>query len=336
MDKDNKFQEKKQKINLNSNGLFIVQSANDWITFAKKQALPKKLIDILWHEGELCILFADTGTGKSILAVQAADHLSRGKSVFPFTCETTGQPVIYCDYELSAKQFEIRYSNNGQGHYNFSDNFLRLEINPDADIPDGKSFEQLVFPYLEQTLQETEAKILIVDNLTYLRTGTETAKDALPLMKLLKQLKRKYDLSILVLAHTPKRDLTRPITVNDLQGSKMLINFCDSAFTIGHSTCGQNLRYIKQIKARNTEIVYDTDNVILLTLGKNDNITKFEFTEFSFEADHLKQRNRINEQRGQARELQQQGKSLRESADIMGISYEKVRKLLKNGSEKQA
>lgn len=321
------------KINLNNNGLFIIQSANDWITQASKQPLPDKLIDILWHEGELSILFADTGTGKSILAVQAADHLSRGKSVFPFNCETSGQPVIYCDFELSAKQFEIRYSNNGQDHYQFSDNFLRLEINPDADIPDGQSFEQLVFPHLEQALQETGAKILIVDNLTYLRTGTETAKDALPLMKILKQLKKKYNLSILVLAHTPKRDLTRPITVNDLQGSKMLINFCDSAFTIGHSTHGQNLRYIKQIKARNTEIKYDTDNVILLTLGKDDNITKFEFTEFSFEAAHLKQRKKSEETTKQVTELHQQGKSLREIADEVGISHTYANKLLKSNNE---
>ena len=55
---------------------------------------------------------------------------------------------------------------------------------------------------------------------------SEKAKDALPLMKHLKVLKNKYNLSILALAHTPKRDLTKPITRNDLQGSKMLINFC--------------------------------------------------------------------------------------------------------------
>jgi hypothetical protein len=38
---------------------------------------------------------------------------------------------------------------------------------------------------------------------------------------------------MLVLAHTPKRNLARPLTVNNLQDSKMLINFCDSAFATG-------------------------------------------------------------------------------------------------------
>lgn len=51
-------------------------------------------------------------------------------------------------------------------------------------------------------------------------------------MKQLKTLKNKYDLSLLILAHTPKRDLSKQLTRNDLQGSKMLINFCDSCFAI--------------------------------------------------------------------------------------------------------
>ena len=38
-------------------------------------------------------------------------------------------------------------------------------------------------------------KVLIIDNITYLKNETERAKDALPLMKLLKELKSKYNLS---------------------------------------------------------------------------------------------------------------------------------------------
>lgn len=77
-------------------------------------------------------------------------------------------------------------------------------------------------------------------------------KDALPLMKELKFLKNKYHLSLLILSHTPKRDLSKPITRNDLQGSKMLINLCDSSFSIGERSTDKGIRYIKMIKARNT------------------------------------------------------------------------------------
>lgn len=95
---------------------------------------------------------------------------------------------------------------------------------------------------------------MIIDNIIYLKDETEKAKFALPLMKDLQRLKNKYGLSILALAHTPKRDLSKSITRNDLQGSKMLINFCDSSFSIGESSTDKNIRYLKQIKARNTEI----------------------------------------------------------------------------------
>jgi hypothetical protein len=62
--------------------------------------------------------------------------------------------------------------------------------------------------------------VLIIDNLTYLRDETENARNALPLMKFLKELKSKHGLSILALAHTPKRDSSKPLGRNDLQGIK--------------------------------------------------------------------------------------------------------------------
>ena len=108
-------------------------------------------------------------------------------------------------------------------------------------------------------------------------------------MKYLQALKKKYRLSILALAHTPKRDLSKPITRNDLQGSKMLINFCDSSFSIGESSHDKNIRYLKQIKARNTEIIYDAENVIVCQIEKADNFLQIEFLNFGTEREHLKQ-----------------------------------------------
>ncbi len=60
-------------------------------------------------------------------------------------------------------------------------------------------------------------KTLTVDNLTYLRNETERDKDALQLMRQLKQLKKKYGLLISALAYTSKRDNTRPLSINDLR-----------------------------------------------------------------------------------------------------------------------
>ena len=279
---------KETKEDQESKGLFTVKTANSWLQQAKTRPIPRMLFSEFWFEGELCILFADTNLGKSILAVQIGNSISKGERIRGFDFEATKQPVLYFDFELTDKQFENRYSKEFEQHYDFDDNFIRVEINPDADIPAEMTFEDYLNHSLELSIMETGAKILIIDNITYLKNETEKARDALPLMKQLKELKTRYGLSILALAHTPKRDATKPITRNDLQGSKMLINFCDSSFSIGESSTDKNIRYLKQIKSRNTEIIYDSENIVLCQINKPGNFLQFEHLHFSSEREHLK------------------------------------------------
>lgn len=311
--------------------MFLVKDANKWLEDSKSRPIPQMLFDKLWFEHELCILFADTNLGKSILAVQIADGISRGVSILSLPMEATAQKVLYFDFELSDKQFEARYSNNYTDHYTFSNNLIRIEINPDAKMEEGDTFEDWLKRSIIAVIERENAKIVIIDNLTYLRQGTENAKDALPLMKDLKELKNKYDLSILVLAHTPKRNLSNPITRNDLQGSKMLINFCDSCFAVGESTQGKNTRYIKQIKQRNCEPVYDAKNVIVCEISKSDNFLMFEFSGFGFESEHLRQLTDSDRQSiiDRAKELSGHGRTQRQIANELGISVGCVNKYLK-------
>ncbi|RCW38365.1 AAA family ATPase [Marinilabilia salmonicolor] len=274
----------------NASGALIIQEANKWVEQARLRPAPKMLFDEFWFENELCVLFADTNVGKSILAVQIADSISKGIPIEGF--RFTGKPmrVLYCDFELSDKQFELRYSEEKKS-YRFSKRFFRAEINPDCELPEGVTdMEQYINISLEQLLSTKQSEVLIIDNLTYLRTGTEKASDALPLMKSLKSIKRKYNVSILVLAHTPKRDLTKPLTKNDLQGSKMLINFVDSCFAIGESNNESSQRYLKQIKVRNASVRYDTTNVVVTEIIKEDAMVRFQFIEYDYEFNHLKVR----------------------------------------------
>lgn len=314
-----------------SKGLLTVKPANKWIQESSTRPKPQMLFGEFWFQNELCILFADTNVGKSILAVQIADSISRGKNIAGFKLEAKTQSVLLCDFELSDKQFETRYSNNYNNHFAFSDNLQRIEINPNAELKADLCFEDYLFQSLEDVLTSSGAKVLIVDNITYLRNATETAKDALPLMKSLKALKAKYNLSILALAHTPKRDFSKPITRNDLQGSKMLINFCDAAFAIGESSEDKSLRYLKQIKARNTEIIFDSENVCLCQLSKPDNFLMFEFIGFGSERNHLRQQtdNDRENLKEKVLQLSQQGKSYREIGSELGISHMKASRLLK-------
>jgi len=311
--------------------LFIVKTANHWMQEAKNRPIQQMLFAEFWFEGEICILFADTNLGKSILAVQIGQSIASGKAIPGFPLQTGAQPVLYFDFELTDKQFEVRYSVNKSAHFEFDDNFLRVEFNHDVIPPEGQAYEDFLADCIERTLIEKQAKVLIIDNLTYLKNETEKAKDALPLMKRLKGLKNKYDLSMLVLAHTPKRDLSKPITRNDLSGSKMLINFCDSAFAIGESCKDSSLRYIKQIKQRNTEQMYGADNILLCQISKPKNFVWFEMTGFGTERDHLKEftdkddRARLQ----QVKDLQASGLTYREIGAKIGLSHVTVGKLLR-------
>jgi RecA-family ATPase len=312
--------------------LFKVNTANHWLQQASIRPVPKMLFGKFWFEGELCILFADSNLGKSILAVQIGNSINTGVPMSPFMVESHPQPILYCDFELTDKQFESRYSDDYQDHYAFRDDFYRAELNPDSEAPQGfNNFDEYLIASLERTIVQTGVKVVIVDNLTYLRNETEQSKNALSLMKHLKALKNRYGLSMLALAHTPKRDLSQQITGNDLQGSKMLMNFCDSAFTIGQSSADKDLRYLKQIKQRNTEQVYGYSNICLCKVNKPLNFLQFEFVSYGNEIDHLRKANeRLNEaQMEQAAQLKLQGKTLREIAKEMGISYQRVDRLIK-------
>jgi len=314
-------------------GLFTIKPANQWIDEASNRPKRCKLFGQLWHETEICILFSSSNLGKSILAVQIADAISRGVDTLGLENEAQPQVVMYFDFELSDKQFEVRYMNETNGkHYQFSNNLMRIEINPDVvDYPDGCDFEEYIKISMQQVVEETDARVIILDNITYLSRETEKAKDALPLMKWLKAFGKKYGLSILVLAHTPKRNTSNPITMNDCFGSSMILNFCDAMFAIGESSRGKGLRYIKELKQRNVPFAYDADNVIVCEIAKPDDFLMFRFIGYGCESEHLRQitaddREALIER---AKELSAQGKSQREIAKELGVSPGTINNYLK-------
>jgi hypothetical protein len=196
-------------------------------------------------------------------------------------------------------------------------------------VRDG-NYDNYMQTEIEHALKETHARVLIIDNLTYMRRGQQ-AGDALALMKTLKALKAKYNISILILAHTPKRNAYMPLTINDLQGSKMLINFCDSAFAIGQSQTHPHLRYLKQIKQRNNQEEYGANNVCLITRHKDLNFLGCQFEGYAHEADHLRRPDRgtTEPEKQQILQLHQQGHSLRKIATRVGIHFTTVNKIIK-------
>jgi RecA-family ATPase len=314
---------------------FTVKSANQWIKEAADKPVPQMILGELWFEGEICIMFADTNVGKSILAVQIANSITKGEEIKPFTLEIKKKKVLYFDFELTDRQFTNRYSEQQDGKYknfyNFDDDFLRVEINKDTPLSNGyKSYEEYLIKNIEDEIANFGVETIIIDNLSCIISDNQDAKNAAPFMQQLKAVKDKHNVSILVLAHTPKRDNSRPLDVNDLAGSKMLSNYADSIFAIGKSQTDTNFRYLKQIKVRNTEMVYDSENVCVFEINKADNFLKFDFKWFDNEFNHLEPTTRKSKetQKEEAKKLKSQGKTQREISKTLGISLGKTNTLL--------
>ena len=207
--------------------LFTLHTAPDWMRQEQYTRPPLPLFGEFWYENELCILFADTNMGKSVLAVQIANSITRNEPIAPLQMHGGHRPVLYLDFELTAKQFEQRYTHAGEP-YPFSTAFHRAQLNPQQSWPDGLNRQQIMLRAITQAVEKVRPAVLIIDNITCL-SNTAHATGALTFMEQLKDLKARHQLSILALAHTPKRKTGAPISVNDLQGSKLLVNFCDSA-----------------------------------------------------------------------------------------------------------
>jgi protein gp37 len=234
-------------------GLVSVMSANNRIDAARRRPKPKMLAGELFFEREIAIMYSDMNAGKTILAVQIANSITKGIPLAPFSLEANQQKVLYYDLELSDTQFENRYSDNYTNHVSWNNDLLIGSLDCCPKLPaDFNSYEDYFFDCFENSLIKSEARVVIIDNIT---TINVRINDIISFIDRLNKLKREYGISILLLAHTPKRNLLRPISENDLRGTKILMDLCDSAFAIGKSTQGNDIRYIKQIKQRNCEQV---------------------------------------------------------------------------------
>ena len=302
-------------------GMLEIVDANLAMERASMCQNPKPLFDPFWYEGEIGCLFADSNVGKSILAMQIAADIAKE------------QRVLYFDFELSEKQFQLRYTDENGKLYRFPDKLFRVTINPDLLGSLSVPFEEAVMGSIEEAAISTESKVLVIDNISILCMQTEKGEDAAALVRRLRELRAKHGFSILIIAHTPKRNMCNPITQNDLAGSKKLFNFIDSCFAVGKSVVGSNIRYVKQIKVRNSEERHGTDNVQVYSIDKIGPLLCFVYLENSPESMHLRTADK-DELDGEVLRLSSEGKSMREIASMTGKSKSSVHRIIQDAARK--
>ena len=184
--------------------------------------------------GELSCLFADSNVGKSILAVQIADRIARTDI------------VLYLDFELSKNSSSFAIPTDMAGCIPFPTNCTGYQWT--ATPCWMSTLREAIIGSIEQMALQTECRIFIVDNLTYLCCAIEKGDAAGRLMIHLNNLKRGTGCQSLYWHTLPKRSMGAPSHPTTLQGSKRLYNFFDSVFAIGKSALDGGLRYVKQLK----------------------------------------------------------------------------------------
>jgi len=314
-----------------TNSILKYKTAPEWIEYAKTLPDPEMLFDSFWFEGELCFFFSDTGSGKTILAVQIAQSIATGQPIHEdVKMKSESQTVFLCEFELSTKQFESRYKDTLSGSiYELSNNIIRAELElSEFDFKD--ELQVAVIEAIRTSIIETKAKILIIDNITFIQ-DTNKFDQAIRFMQKMNQIKRELGLSILVLGHTPKRNMMEPITQNSMTGSKKLMDLSDSSFSLGKSSKGENKRYLKQIKVRQDAFKYGAENVIDCEIVKDNGFLQFQMNGYSPEFTHLKKPSQNEKRNADIVEAYQSNKfTQKELAEKFGMSDRQVRRIIDN------
>ena len=272
--------------------LFLARPANAYIEGVEPDARAKRrLLGDFWLEGELSVLFSETGLGKSALAMQIGRALTGGKRFDPFETDIDPIRCAYFDFELTDAQFRLRYTAERPDLLDtgklFPDALIRLPPQYLRSLPPGcDNYYDLLIGSIFQHVELLGARSIIIDNITWLNPNIESSPSMQRLMQTLVHIKKHYGVSILLIAHTPKRLSRGPITINHLQGAATLGRFIDSAFALGGSRRGNAVRYLKAVKHRNTAGRENDSEVATLRIGKAGRFLGFEFEGFAMESTH--------------------------------------------------
>lgn len=324
--------------------LFIARPANAILKTpeGEQNKGQRRLFGDLWLEGEMNVLYGETGCGKSVLAMQIARSLAGGPQFEPFGMDVEPGRVAYFDFELSEQHFRARYTSDAPGTDEtapFLDNLIICTAQTLRSLPPGfESLHDLLVHSISQIVDVFGVRYVIIDNITWLSPNLESSPNAQRLMKTLVQLKKELGISILLLAHTKKRPPNTRIDIEHLNGSKMLAMFVEGMFAIGTSRRGKRIRYIKAPKHRYSADRDAEAEVATVRIGKEGNFLGFTFEGHTDERFHIgwgygeasvKRPEFVAEVVEQAkRQLTQQ-----EIADELGVSQATVSRCLKAADE---
>ncbi len=312
--------------------IFEIRTANETLSEGADDD-PKMLFGDLWLTGEVSVMFADAGCGKSLLAVQIGESIARGRPIEPMEMTVRAQKVLYIDLEQSASQFRRRYTEEAElgsmrrlspraKRHRFSDSFLRPSI---------RNATYLKAANLAPMIEKSGAKVVIIDNIAFLQKYMIPRETAAVMLEL-RRLRNRYGLSILVLTHTARPVRRRGISASDMACSSVMANYADNIFAIGTSGADSSMRYVKHIKPGAAALAFGSAHLPYFRIVKiDDKFPAFKFLDYHSE-DCVVAGDGANFEWSRVREikrLSEDGNSIRRIAALLKMSKTTVQRYLK-------
>ena len=225
----------------------------------------------LWYQGEMACLFGEPNVGKTILAMQIANVLSK-----------RGLKTFYYDFENAAHQFKARYKTDKSDPNSSDGNYIVKPLNP--NYSNAKLDSRSVLEYIKKDFTTERAPVIIIDDITHL-IGSGDQADVRYVLNTLRSWTQHFLVSILVLAHSKRRKPSSLTTIDTLAGSFEFSYAFDSIFSLTranqYNAEHNNItHYIKHHKNRMGPVIYHELNVITVKFGRDDDNGFLQFNDF--------------------------------------------------------
>ena len=245
-------------------------SSQELSTMAVGSLPPVDLWHGLWYQGEMACLFGEPNVGKTILAMQIANELSK-----------RGLKTLYFDFENAAHQFKARYSTEKYDDRSGDASFIVKPLNPNYSTAplDSRS----ILDYIKKDFITERAPVIIIDDITHL-IGSGDQADVRHVLNTLRSWTQHFLVSILVLAHSKRRRPSSLTTIESLAGSFEYSYAFDSIFSLTRANRynAENkgiTHYIKHHKNRMGPVYYNELNVITAQFGRDESNGFLQFNE---------------------------------------------------------
>ncbi|MFZ1700275.1 MAG: AAA family ATPase [Pyrinomonadaceae bacterium] len=248
-----------------------LKRAND--VFEHGLVPPPLLFDEFWREGELAMLFGPAGVGKSLLAVEVADALARGRPLKGLRMPTTRRNVLYVDLVLSDAQFGLRYSCEGSRakmrRYKFSTQFFRDRPKPGSNIAE----------WLRRLVVRDKINVVVIDDLSIVSQSNDGTRETLELTRTLRQMTHELGISVLVLADSLPNVYAKDADEHDLRRTRILCAHADSVFSLSPVN-DTKMRHLIQTRMQAGDLAWThrTPAHFRLT-ARDDGFVGFDFIE---------------------------------------------------------